>query len=112
MTIYTVGHKANYLKAMQDNHPDLIQKTGRSQDLLPDDPNYYTGGIAFKTAVEAYNFLVEIDRVGIWGVFVLACDWSNTYPDPSGKPRQYIIEDTYIVALWEGDPTEQETADV
>lgn len=72
--IYTVGHTANYNKAL-DTNPH-VRKLGREHPNMPPD---FAGGIAFQTIEEANAYLIEIGMEDVWSVFTLDCQWDNTY---------------------------------
>lgn len=97
--IYTVGHRENYLAAMEKRSPDPLFKKGKAGE--PDDPDYYAGGIAFETVEAANAYLEQSNHIEDWAVFGLACTWNNTYPDPRGRYGYLIVEDTPIVGLIE-----------
>lgn len=93
--IYTVGHTANYLAAIERH--GTIQKTGRIEPCgaLPDG---YEGGFAFRTIDEARRLLVMIGHLNDWQVFGLDADWErDTVPAADGWWHNLIRHADIIV---------------
>lgn len=87
MPFYTVGHKENYEKAIAENAPKPILKTGKTDD--------YGGGIVFLTIGGAVAWLKNHNHVDDYAVWELDTDESNTY---EGEGRHlYLINDAPIV---------------
>lgn len=84
--LYTVGQKANYEKAIIDNAPDPVLKTGRTQT--------YSGGIVFLTIDDAvaWRKLWEHENYAVWQ---LDTDEANTYIGLDGY--RYLLNDAPIV---------------
>jgi hypothetical protein len=61
--IYTVGHKANYLRAINESDDGRIQKLGKNDDL---NGKPYPGGYALQTYEDAQRLLVELGHTDFW----------------------------------------------
>lgn len=102
--IYTIGHKVNYLNAIEKH--GTIQKLGKKPPGDdPDYPNGYPGGYAFRTLEDARRGLVEEDKHGTWAIFGIDADWEqDTEPSNDGW-YHHLIRDADIVPLnEEGNP--------
>lgn len=92
--IFTIGDRDNYLKNMSDNSE--MKKLGK-QEPSERFPDGYEGGYCFQTMEDAHKKILEEDKVGIWDVFGLDCDWANTYN--SGNWWNNLIQSTKIIIL-------------
>lgn len=100
--IYTIGHRENYLKAIQEH--GVIQKLGRRLPDARNDffPDGYPGGYAFQTYEDAQRGLAEEDKHGTWCIWGLDADWErDTAPAKDGWWHN-LIKDADIIPLSHG----------
>lgn len=96
--IYTIGHRVNYLKAMQEVGGSIRKLGKRGSGEHTDFPMGYPGGFAFQTIEEAQRAIEEHDKLGEWGVFGLEADWEiDTEPSPDGWWHNLLRDATIIV---------------
>ena len=104
--IYTIGHKTNYLAAIQ--REGVIQKVGKR--LPGEDPNYpdgYPGGYAFRTLEDAARGLLEEDKSGKWGIFGMDADWERDTELADDGWWHHLLKDADIIVLPETSPRGQ-----
>ncbi len=95
--IYTVGHKANYLKAIAESEEGRIYKVGRTDDL---DGQPYPGGCAFKSLEDAQRMLKENGHTSDWAIWGIDADWENdTAPNQGGGWWHDLLRDAWIIPL-------------
>lgn len=76
--LYTVGHRANYLQAIEDSKEGFIEKLGR---LQPGEcgqfPDGYAGGCVAQTIEDARRIIQECfaDRAAEFAVFGIDAQW-------------------------------------
>lgn len=95
--IYTIGHKRNYLKAIDDSPDGKIIKIGKRQPCI-DYPQGYEGGYAFRSIEDAKKRIDEAYSRSGFDVFGLMTTWENTEPSKDGWWNN-LIDDAGIVSL-------------
>ena len=94
--IYTIGHEANYQKAIADSPYHGISKVGKT---IGPQGEPYSGGYAFQTIEDAERRIVEEGKVGVWAVFGLDADWEqDTEPTAAGW-WHYLLRDAAVIVL-------------
>jgi hypothetical protein len=88
--IYTIGHRANYLKAIAQSDTGTIKKLGKSKD--------YPGGYAFLTREDAERRIQEAYANRGFAVFGLKAHWEHD-TEPSTGWWHNLLRDAEIIVL-------------
>jgi len=85
--IFTVGNEKVYDELLF-KYGSLSQKAGRSKE--------YEGGCVFKKFEDAREFLIEINKLGEWAIYVVDANWRDTEKSQDGW-YNILLEDSKIV---------------
>ena len=88
--IYTVGHTESYDEALRGADP--VKKIGICQSLPASGGKFYGGGIVFRTAEEARDWLIANCKGAIWSVYEVRADWHRHSYSHAGGCRRLLVD--------------------